>query len=252
MNSKQLFFFSLILLSVAMGMHWFKNKPKSKPVARNRPRVALNLSDLQLQDEGAQTTTGEGGEGEGPVETGEGGEGTETPEGGETGEGGESTGTDVIVDTGEGGETGSEVASGSEEIASGTSDIADPLLTDPVIVALKNMPRNPFERSPYAALVEQLRMASDIPEETAEKKAVSLLNANFSATIRTSKELVAVIDSRLYRKGDLFQDKTITEIKEEIVSLEANSAIFLVPKTGVKVTIAEDGTYTVVDNFHKN
>lgn len=243
MNSKQLFFFSLILLSVAMGMHWFKNRPKTRPVKTNRPRVALNLSDLQLQDgtEATDTTTTEGEDSEQP---GEGQEGEETPaDGTETGE----------TETGEpdsGGDEGSETASGTTEVASAAVDIID---SDPVIIALKQMPRNPFERSPYAQLVEQLRMAMDVKDEPEEKKAVSLLTAAFSATIQTENELVAVIDRSLFRKGENFQDKKITDIKPEYVTMENDSGIFLLPKTGVNINInPEDGTYTVEDTFQKN
>ena len=240
MNSKQLFFFSLILLSVAMGMHWFKNRPKTRPVKSNRPRVALNLSDLQLQD---------GTEASGTSETGE--DTTEQPEEGqenpidETEGDGEETGEPPAD-----GEESPDAASGTTEIASAAIDIMD---SDPIIVALKKMPRNPFERSPYAQLVEQLRMAMDAKDEPEEKKAVSLLTAAFSATIQTESELVAVIDRSLFRKGETFQDKKITDIKPEYVTMENDSGVFLLPKTGVNINInPEDGTYTVEDNYHKN
>ncbi len=237
MNSKQLFFFSLIILSVAMGMNWFKNRPKTKPPKPNRPRVALNLSDLQLQDEGAQGETGEGSETVELVdETGEG------ENGGETGEPDIASGEVEITDA---------TASDSTELASGTADASDPLQSDPVILALKQMPRNPFETSPYAQLVEQLKMAQEISNEPVAKKSVAVLTAEFTATIQTARELVAVIDKRLFRIGENFQDKKITDIKTEFVSLESDSGIFLIPKTGVTINIAEDGTYTVDDSFQK-
>jgi hypothetical protein len=220
-----------------MGMNWFKNRPKTKPAKTNRPRVALNLSDLQLQDESSTTETGEIG----------------TP--------GDQPGTDAAGVADIPAEGGEETASGDGEndqtasetvsIASSTIETTDPLLTDPIIIALKQMPRNPFERSPYAQLVEQLKMAMEVTDEPVEKKSVTLLNAEFSATIQTARELVAVIDKRLFRKGEAFQDKTITEIKNEYVSLESDGGIFLLPKTGVNISIAEDGTYTVNDSFHK-
>ncbi|GAB1353522.1 hypothetical protein MASR1M12_22580 [Erysipelotrichia bacterium] len=244
MNSKQLFFFSLILLSVAMGMHWFKNRPKARPVKSNRPRVALNLSDLQLQDGTEASSTSETGE-----------DTTEQPEEGQEGEETSTDGSDAAEgeETGEppaGGDEGSETASGTTEVASAAVDLMD---SDPVIIALKKMPRNPFERSPYAQLVEQLRMAMDAKDEPEAKKAVSLLTAAFSATIQTESELVAVIDRSLFRKGETFQDKKITDIKPEYVTMENDSGIFLLPKTGVNINInPEDGTYTVEDNYHKN
>ena len=235
-----------------MGMHWFKNRPKTRPVKSNRPKVALNLSDLQLQDgteasgsatiaDGEPSDDGEnsGEEGEATTETGEAGEGE--GEGDGEGENGEKTAD---------GEEGSETASDTTEIASAAVEIMD---SDPVMVALKQMPRNPFERSPYAQLVEQLRMAMDTKDEPEEKKAVSLLTAAFSATIQTESELVAVIDRSLFRKGENFQDKKITDIKPEYVTMENDSGVFLLPKTGVNINInPEDGTYTVEDNYHKN
>jgi len=225
MNSKQLFFFSLIVLSVAMGMHWFKNRPKTRPQKNNRPRVALNLSDLQLQDD------------ENTVETGE-----DSDEETEISEEDDSTNTE---------KTDESNASSTATIASDTAVASDPILSDPVILAFTQLSRNPFERSPYAQLVEQLRMESDIKDEPVEKKAVTVLNAEFTATIQTAKELVAVIDKRLFRAGEMFQDKKITEIKTEYVSLETGSGIFLIPKTGVTINVAEDGSYQVNDTFHK-
>ncbi|MDD2998836.1 MAG: hypothetical protein PHV05_07205 [Candidatus Riflebacteria bacterium] len=222
MNSKQLFFFSLLLLSVAMGMHWFKNRPKTAPQIMDRPRTAINIGDLQLQDGSEQVT-----------ETG-----SET--------------ADIDKKTGQGTET----ASGSSTLpASETVTIEDPLTSDPVIIAFKNLKRNLFEKSPYSKLAEEARALSGKTEEisdTTVKKSVSLLTANFSATINIRNELVAIIDSRLYRKGDVFQDKKITEILNELVVVENKNARQLIPKTGVNISIAEDGTYTVEDSFHKN
>ncbi len=222
---KKMFFLSLIILSVAMGINWQKNRPKTKP-GKVKARTALNLKDLQLQDEptgvdGEQIArvdnTDDISEGENPDNPKKLDE-EETPE-----------------------DTTSE--------ATATADVGS---DDQIIFALQNMRRNPFERSPYAQLVIELQKKEEITAQPIEKKSVKLLNANFTATIETRKELVAVIDSRLYRKGELFQDKKISEIKAELVSLESGRDTFLIPKSGVNVSIAEDGTYTVVDNFHKN
>jgi hypothetical protein len=237
---KKLFFLSLIILSVAMGMKWHKTRPLTKkgPV---RQRVALNLQDLELQDDknagaGDESTSdsgGEGGEGEEPAEGALEGEGDP-----ENSEGTDENPEDTDPDAG-------------ENVASGTSNL-DPLLNDPIILALKKMKRDPFERSPYAKLVEDLQKKEEMAAMPVEKKSVQLLPANFTATIETRKELVAVIDSRLYRKGDAFGDKKIADIKNEIISLESGKDTFLIPKRGVNVNIAEDGTYTVEDSYHKN
>ncbi|GAB4275458.1 MAG: hypothetical protein Kow0029_16630 [Candidatus Rifleibacteriota bacterium] len=241
MNGKQLFCLSLIILSVAMGMHWFKNKPKKKKKVSDRPRVALNLDDLQLQDEEPNKkqdkkepsgSTDTDNNQDSPDETSP--ENHGSPDSNENGNETAASGTSEIPDT----------ASTTEEL--------NPELNDPIIIALKSMPRNPFETSPYAKLVEELRAAEDAPEEEVIKKTTNLINANFSATIKTKNELVAIIDSRLYRKGDLFQGKEITDIKPELVFLDTASQLFLIPKVGVKVDIATDGTYTFEDTFRKN
>lgn len=237
MNGKQLFCLSLILLSIAMGMHWHKNRPKTRPPKPSQSRVALNIDDLQLQDEDKEPTD-------------------QAPEGenGEVDPDNPDQSAENASDTINADASG-ELASTTEEIAAANateSRVLDPVLDDVVVAAIRNIPRNPFERSPYAKLVEEIRAREGIKDEVVEKKNVKLLTANFSATIGTKKELVAVIDSRLYRKGEVFQNKKITEIKNELISLESGSDMFLIPKVGVKVNIAEDGTYSVEDNFHKN
>lgn len=231
---KKLFFLSLIVLSVAMGVQWQKNRPKTRAPSQARARVALNLQDLQLQDQ----PTGQAGSDDAASETGEDAEGG-SEDGGQNDE------------PGEGDEDG-EPKEPPEDASESTTAADTTSHDDPILLALKQMKRNPFERSPYAKLVEDLQKKEEIAALPVEKKSVMLLPANFSATIQTRKELVAVIDSRLYRKGELFQNKKILDIKAEIVSLESGPDTFLIPKSGVDVSIAEDGTYTVVDNFRKN
>jgi hypothetical protein len=222
MNGKKFFFLSLIILSVAMGMHWQKNRPKTvRSATPARQRTALNLQDLQIQDGIADEIPPDDFtdpvEGDAPL-----GDGEDLPEDGE----------EIVDESGE------------------TPQAADG--DDPIMIALRSMRRNPFERSPYAQLAEELQKQEEIAALPVEKKQVQLLTAQFTATIETPTELVAVIDSRLYRKGDLYQSMTIAEIKRELVSLESGNNTFLIPKHGVNVNIDEDGNYTVVDNFHKN
>lgn len=239
MNGKQLFCLSLIFLSIAMGMHWQKNRPKVKPKKPTQNRVALNIDDLQIQDDIKDPSAQE------PL----------APDGTDVMAPDTPLDPDLIASATNIGTTTGDIASISGEIASGSASAPvelDPLMADPIIASMRAMARNPFERSPYAKLVEEIRAREGIKDEVVEKKNVKLLTANFSATIGTKKELVAVIDSKLYRKGELFQDKKITEIKNELVSLENGADLFLIPKFGVNVKIAEDGTYSVEDNFHKN
>jgi hypothetical protein len=224
-----------------MGIHWFKHKPKKVKRPSDRPRVALNLDDLQIQDSDQDADD------QGDDSQGEGDQGDETqPEDTDTEPGEE--GTPEEGDDTEETPTASETVDVAEETASATEPLR-PELNDPIIISLQNLKRNPFERSPYAQLVEDLRAQEEAPEETEEKKATELIQANFTATIKTRKELVAVIDSRLYRKGDRFRDNVITGISNEIVSLDTSSKLFLIPKVGVQVQIATDGTYTFEDSY---
>ncbi|MEW6713014.1 MAG: hypothetical protein AB1403_24555 [Candidatus Riflebacteria bacterium] len=246
MKGKHIFCFSLIILSVVMGLHWFKNKPKPRKKVSDRPRVALNLDDLQIQDEDP-----DGKEPQDPKNPDEPGDDPES--------GSEKDPKDPDANSNEDPENPPdppEVANASDtqsvsETASGTSDLP-PEFNDPVIIAVKAIPRNPFEPSPYAQLVEKLRELEEKPDEEEIQKNTELISANFTATIKTRKELVAVIDSRLYRKGDLFNNRKITEIGAELVSLDTESKLFLIPKVGVKVSIASDGSYTFEDSYRKN
>lgn len=245
MNGKQLFCLSLIILSVVMGLHWFKNKPKTRKKSNDRPKVALNLEDLQIQDGNEENPDDGGKEGDEPgTDQGDEGNDQQSPDD-QPGDEGDSPDDKPPEDA---------TATGTTELVDNASGPADlpPELNDPIIVALRTMQRNPFESSPYAALVEKLREEEEKPEEEEIEKQTRLLSAEFTATIKTRKELVAVIDSRLYRKGDRFQDKIITEIAPELVSLDTKTDLFLIPKVGVAVNIASDGTYTFEDSFRKN
>lgn len=240
MNGKQLFCLSLVILSVAMGIHWFKNKPKTRKRPTRRPKVALDIEDLQIQDD-KQNADDE----EAPVED----IGQDTGE--ETSVDEPATGTEEIT------EDAQETATDTSEIATASpTEELPPELDDPVIAKFRNLKRNPFEKSPYAELVEKLReqQALERQEENKEEitKQVQVMNANFSATIKAQNKLVAIIDSRLYREGDQFQQNKITKIEPSIVSLDTDSTLFLIPKVGVQVNVATDGTYTYQDTFREN
>jgi len=228
---KKLFFLSLIVLAVAMGIKWNKIRPKTK-TGPARERVALNLQDLQLQDKPGSASGDSGDQTDGEIDK------TDQEQPGDA------------ADTSQDGENSEGETETSESEGSVATDTIG--LDDPILLALRSMKRNPFEKSPYAQLVLEIQKKEEIAAKPTEKKSVKLLNARFTATIETRKELVAVIDSRLYRKGELFQDKKISEIKAEIVSLESGPDTFLIPKHGVNVSIAEDGSYTVVDSYQKN
>lgn len=239
MNGKQLFCLSLIILSVAMGLHWFKNKPKKKKIVSGRPRVALHHEDLQLQDDESIDEV----DPKDPKNPDEANPDETNPD--------ETNPDETNPDEGTPAETAT--ASGTENIGENASESVElpPEFDDPIILALNRLARDPFERSPYAKLVEELRAKEDAPEIEEVKKSTQLLQANFTATIKTREELVAVIDSRLYRKGDSFQSREITKIAAEIVSLDSGNELYLIPKVGVEVLIASDGSYTFEDSYRR-
>ncbi|MGM0600251.1 MAG: hypothetical protein ACQETH_10595 [Candidatus Rifleibacteriota bacterium] len=237
MNGKQLFCLSLVILSVAMGIHWFKHKPKTRKRPTRRPKVALDIKDLQIQDENKQ-----GNEEETPVED-LGDDNQEEQE--------QATETEELPDETQ--ETSKATDTTEIATASDTEELPSEL-DDPIIAQFHNIKRNPFEKSPYAELVEELRAQQELENQVEEVtiKPIEVMNANFSATIKAQNKLVAIIDSRLYREGDQFQQKPITKIEPSLVTLDTNSTLFLIPKVGVQVDVATDGTYTYQDTFREN
>ena len=232
MNGKQLFCVSLILLSIAMGIQWSKNKPKRKKKKKNRPRVALNLEDLQIKDEKKTP------------------EDTDSQENTETTENNENSQAEVVA-------SDSIEASSTIEIASQTNGSATNQLaseSDPILLAFMKLERNPFQKSPYAKLVEEIRALQQQPEDTDEdiQKVVKKIEAKFDSTIKSKGKLIAIIDSQLYREGDEFQGKKITKITRELVSIDSPTSLWLIPKVGTKLSIASDGTYNISDPFLEN
>ncbi len=256
MNTKQLFFISLIILSVAMGMNWFKNRParpKKKP--NQAPRQAVSLSDLQIQENNekdeedeeieekestaSQTSKVYEGEVEEEEEEGEEGEGEE----GEKPEGEQGT------------ETG-ELASGTTDInASDSQPLDNPLKDDPIMKDYFQLTRNPFETSPYAQLVEKLRIEAELatrPKEEIKEEIIvpKIMNARFTGTIETARGPKAIVDGSLYEKGNELNGCIVKEIKMNMILLESGNEKWLLPKTGVDIQIdKETGNYSVTDNF---
>lgn len=257
MNTKQLFFISLIILSVAMGMNWFKNRParpKKKP--NQVPRQAVSLSDLQIQDDNEKDEDDEEKEDkedkestasqtskvyEGEVEEEEeGGEGEEG-EGGEKPEGEHGTG---------------ELASGTTDVnASDSQTLDNPLKDDPIMKDYFQLTRNPFETSPYAQLVEKLRIEAELaarPKEEIKEEIIvpKIMNARFTGTIETARGPKAIVDGSLYEKGNELNGCIVKEIKMNMILLESGTEKWLLPKTGVDIKIdPETGDYSVTDTF---
>ena len=238
-----------------MGMNWFKNRPaRPKKTPPKAPRQAISLSDLQIQEEddkeedendekeeGKETTASQTSK----IYEGE----VEEEEEGEEGEEGEN-GTEAL-------------ASGTTELASGTTDINasdsqpldNPLKDDPIMKDYFQLTRNPFETSPYAQLVEKLRIEAELaarPKEVVKEVVIvpKIMNARFTGTIETNRGPKAIVDGGLYEKGNELNGCIVKEIKMNMILLESETDKWLLPKTGVDIKIdPETGNYTVTDNF---
>lgn len=218
MNSKQIFFFSLIVLSVVMGVDWYKHRP-IKPKTPQAARTAINIDEIEpIEDNDSPETE--------PNQT------STKPD----------DGSDV-----------EESQTPESVVLKPKSKIEELAQTDPVIASFLSLKRNPFEVSPYAKLIEQLKKKAEAeavkvnqPKETAK---VTRLNSVYSASIAIGTTLMAVIDSKTYKEGEIFNDMRIKEIKPEIVLLEKNNDKFLIPKRGVNLVISEDGSYSIEDTY---
>ncbi len=272
MNSKQLFFVSLIILSIAMGLNWFKNRAKfvkKQPPVRTRQAVSLN--DLQLQENSNDKEDEEEDEEEDDKkeekadkenkndnkkyegEVNEEGEG----EGGE----GDNEADDNKEKKEENGENeikppDSNASDSIELLASDSHIIDSPLKDDPIMQDYFKMTRNPFETSPYAQLVEKLRLEAEIAAQPVvvvkEKIKVPklLASARFSGTIETARGPKAIIDGGLYENGNEYNNYVIKEVKMNYIILESQDEEWLLPKTGVDIKIdQETGKYTVTDSY---
>ena len=255
MNTKQLFFISLIILSVAMGMNWFKNRParpKKKP--NQAPRQAVSLSDLQIQEDNEKDEEDEEKEGKKDKEstasqTSKVYEGVVEEEEGEEGEEGEKPEGEQGTETGE-------LASGTTDVnASDSQPLDNPLKDDPIMKDYFQLTRNPFETSPYAQLVEKLRIEAELaarPKEEIKEEIIvpKIMNARFTGTIETARGPKAIVDGSLYEKGNELNGCIVKEIKMNMILLESGTEKWLLPKTGVDIHIdPETGNYSVTDNF---
>ena len=224
MNSKQIFFFSLIVLSVVMGVDWYKHRP-IKPKTPQAARTAINIDEIE------------------PIEEEDLPEDNDSPE----------TETNQTSTKPDDGSDVEESQTPESVVLKPKSKIEELGQTDPVIASFLSLKRNPFEVSPYAKLIEQLKKKAEAeavklnqPKETAK---VTRLNSVYSASIAIGTTLMAVIDSKTYKEGEIFNDMRIKEIKPEIVLLEKNNDKFLIPKRGVNLVISEDGSYSIEDTY---
>ena len=118
------------------------------------------------------------------------------------------------------------------------------------------MVRNPFETSPYAQLVEKLRIEAELAARPVEEKKEEVLvpklmsNAKFNGTIETERGPKVIVDGNIYEKGNELNGCIIKEIKPNLIVLTSGEDKWLLPKTGVNVQInPETGEYSVDDSF---
>lgn len=223
MNGQKLFFLSLIILSVVMGQNWLKNRPKKAPKKPGTEvtRTAVNIDDLQIASDTAGTGT--------------------DPE----------TATDT-----EGVASDTEHGEPDPENVANASDSAKPD-EDPIMSGWQKLARTPFEASPFMRMIEEAKARAAEEQAKAgllaavKTKPVQELQANFTGTIQTEQEIVAIIDRSLFRQGKDYQDKKITNVERNLVTLEDQNAIYLLPKKGWRVVINASGPPTLVDNAER-
>ncbi|MBF0499878.1 MAG: hypothetical protein HQM09_07085 [Candidatus Riflebacteria bacterium] len=237
MDAKRLFFLGLIILSVVMGVNWFKNRPKTrKPTQRPTSLNAVYPDDQQVASKAMDAPP--------PIDTAS---RTVLTSGQEA--------IDKVA------ETASDSSNTEPDNLGSIGDTPPGFATDTIFVAWKKLNRAPFAVSPFVKMIEaaqKAKIASATPSSHTSSGTAVVLNklihplpVAFSGTIETDAGLFAIIDRRIYKSGDDFGGKQIKKIEKSLVTLENSGGIWLIPKKGVKLTIASDGTYDISDEFAK-
>lgn len=227
-----------MILSVVMGLHWYKNKPVVvKKPAQERVSVRLDekeghkgdLDDMDDFDDFDDDELDDG-----PSKGKKASSAVESES--------EQVAAAATFHKKEGAEKEEEAESASR-----------PVYEDEVLAYFAELKRTPFDTSPYTKMIEQLRIkAEEQIKALHAPKALhktTQLNALYSASIVLGSQLVAVIDSKTYRTGEQFNDMKITDISQQLVVLTKDGDKFLIPKRGVVLSIAEDGSYSVNDTY---
>lgn len=225
MNGMKFFFLSLVILSLAMGQNWWKNRPKGPP---KKPKKIVTSQPVDLEAElASETASASLNASQTANASGSPGVGSETLN---------ASGTPNASDS---------------AVASDTAPASGPLSIgpgDPVIAAWENLARTPFEPSPFIKMLAESGKARENSDGTVviKRKETRRLEAQFTGVIRTDKFLMAVIDGKWYKSNEPFGDKTIKKLATDVIALEDPGGItYLIPRKGCKVDIASDGSYTV-------
>ncbi len=230
--AKRLFFLSLIILSVAMGFNWWKERAKMV----RKPKIKIQKPVEFVEPEnGSETVIAAGGE-----------TASETASG--TGDPGEASETAGVA-------SGTETASGTAELASGTASSPAAITNqDPVLAGWDALPRNPFEKSVYSIMLQEAgKTQADTGEVSvvSKKKTFKVLSAPWSGIFETDSSLKAQIGGNFYMVGDIYEDKTILKIGTGAITLDDASFVYLIPKKGMTANVSSDGIYIITkDDFN--
>jgi len=224
---KRLFFFSIIVLSVFMGLDWWKNRPKD--VKKPKKKIIR------------------------PIEVGDASETVGTSEVGSMTASETSSATSEIASQVIEVASGTVAASGSGEIASPAEVVASaaaPANFDPWDIVDTHL----FEKSIYSKMLEEAgkKMSSSGNAGStfaSRKKGFQILSAPFRGIFETDKELIALIGGEMKRVGGEWDGKTITNIGTDVITLEDASFVYRIPKEGLVISLnASEGTYSIVED----
>lgn len=224
----KLFFLSLMVLSAVSGYNWFKNRPKEvkKHTIKGSHQRPINLGDPDEEDN------------KGPIEE-------DAPS--------NASSTAIASDTLTASETASITASEPAVIASATEEVPpEPVpakFEDPVMAAFDSLGSSTFDPSPFAQLVAEANKVNPVIDETGPKvKLTKLLNAPFGGILETPEGLNLIIGGRLHPVDKDFQGKKIKNIESKWIKLEDSEGFWIMPKKGVTVDVATNGTITLLED----
>jgi hypothetical protein len=240
-SGKKLFFLSLIILSVFMGRDWYKNRPKEKKVRKGK---AVQLP-VNLAGEPSPSTPDD----------------PDAPDP-ETG-----NASDAVAVAGDNASDTQELtasaaaelaASATAAIATPTAEVAsEPIQVakydDPVLMAFDDLGSSTFDPSPFTKMMADAgKVANESGEVKSTAKLTKLLTAPFGGLIETDEELQAIIGRKIYKIGMEYEGKTVKKVEWDMVTLEDAQAVYILPKKGVEISVASDGTHNILgDTFKK-
>ncbi|MBF0408503.1 MAG: hypothetical protein HQM10_14220 [Candidatus Riflebacteria bacterium] len=283
MNGQKIFFISLIVLSLAMGYDWKKNRPRSGTPGKKTPSTAQLINENLTVASGSATERILGTDTEKILGTDtERILGTDTVKvASETNQEDQKNGTSTDEKTDDKGETtkvadkkpgddendtGKKTDSTAEEEKPEDQEnkLADENLKkfnqDNVFVAWNDLKKGLFQPSPFVKLIDDMKKEKEEKERIKAQPVVpkvllrtrEIIQAPFTGTIETDKSLIAIIDRSFYKVGQDFQGKKITRIDSKVITLDDASTTFLIPKKGVRISLSQDSdNFEIEDDYDK-